>query len=292
LSALSNQPIYSAYTNTEGFVRDNGTLGLEGMLHLYSLWLGQSKQFFRPADSTKMQNLYDYWDSVLTQAADLKVEFLHEEGEQQVGGAQLIALMGNPDAAPPTTGTFQADQAGNLKLMFPPVPSNYVISTQDPSHTMWALAPWVGNPGGSPATGYPVIWLQQTACAYYPVAPAFLYGQYTYPLPFPMYYGLDNWQWAPTKAQWQAAVSLAPTNGSVPWGAWFTQQTQTTSDESPPSTGFFNCPGNSWISTPTGTPYLNINLVTNTFPNVTYNSAGVWYGVRPLDAGEQYYWYN
>jgi hypothetical protein len=290
-TALNAEPIYSAYTNVEGFVRDNGTLGLEGMLHLYSLWLGQSKQFFRPADSTKMQALYDYWDGVLTQAADLQVELLHQQGEQQAGGAHLIAFMGNPDATPPTTGTFQADQAANLKLTFPPVPANYVISTQDPNHAMWALVPWVGNPGGSPPTGYPVDWKQQPACAYYSVAPALIYGQYSYPLPFPTYYGLDNWQWAPTKAQWQAAVSLAPTNGSVQWGAWLTQQTQTTGDESPASPGFFNCSGNSWVSTPSGT-YLNINLVTNSFPSVPYSSPGVWYGVRPLDAGEQYYWYN
>ena len=42
LVALSNEPIYSAYTNVESYVKDNGTLGTEGMLHLYSLWLGQT----------------------------------------------------------------------------------------------------------------------------------------------------------------------------------------------------------------------------------------------------------
>ncbi len=112
---LGTQPMYSAYTNVESYVKDNNKannapLGLEGMLHLYSLWLGQSKQFFRPADSTKMQNLYDYWNGVLTQAADLKIERLHRLGEQNQGGNQLIAFMGNPNANPPTTGTFQADQ--------------------------------------------------------------------------------------------------------------------------------------------------------------------------------------
>jgi hypothetical protein len=86
-------------------------------------------------------------------------------------------------------------------------------------------------------------------------------------------------------------VSLAPTNGSVHWGDWLTQQTQTTSDESPASPGFFSCPGSVWTSTQTSAPnWWNVNLGTNSFQNLTPN--GPMYGVRTLDPGEQYYWYN
>ncbi len=70
------------FENLQGYIADNGTLGTEGMLHLYSLWLAQSKQFFRPADSTKMQNLYDYWNGVLTSAANLRMEYFHVQGDQ------------------------------------------------------------------------------------------------------------------------------------------------------------------------------------------------------------------
>ncbi|MBV9034072.1 MAG: hypothetical protein JO182_06225, partial [Acidobacteriaceae bacterium] len=65
---LNDVTIQQAYVTMEGYVGDNPTIGFKGMLHLYSLWLAQSKAFFRPADSTDMQNLYDYWDAALTQA--------------------------------------------------------------------------------------------------------------------------------------------------------------------------------------------------------------------------------
>ena len=74
---LNDVTIQQAYVTMEGYVGDNPTIGFKGMLHLYSLWLAQSKAFFRPADSTDMQNLYDYWDTALTQAANLKIELLH-----------------------------------------------------------------------------------------------------------------------------------------------------------------------------------------------------------------------
>lgn len=135
LNALSSEPIYSSYTNVEGYVQDNGPLGVQGMIHLYSLWLSQSKRFFRPADSTKMQNLYDYWDGVLTQAADLKVELLHRQKEQDAGGATLMGFMGNPNATPPSTGTFQLNENANQHLMFPAVPLRTVVDTK--TRLMW-----------------------------------------------------------------------------------------------------------------------------------------------------------
>ena len=291
------------YETLESYIKDNGTLDTAGMLHLYSLWLGQSKPFFRPADSTKMQNLYDYWDGVLTSAANLRMELFHQAGDQNTpaGEQQIITFIGNPDAVPPTAGVFQADRAANLKLMFPPLSvdtqtgGTTVISTQD--HTMWSLVPWVHN---WPPAGYPPTWSPQAACQFFNQIPIYVNSIPTEPSngisSYP-YAGFYNWQYAPSKAQWQAAVSLAPTNGSVQWGDWLTQQTQTTETEMPPSAGFFNwnrhCSGGNgtWTSTQTTPPSVwNINLVTNSFQNWTAN--GPWYPARTLAAGEQYFWYQ
>jgi hypothetical protein len=289
--------MYSAYTNVEGYVKDNNKannapLGLEGMLHLYSLWLGQSNQFFRPADSTKMQNLYDYWNGVLTQAADLKIERLHKLGEQKQGGSQLIAFMGNPNANPPTTGTFQSDQAANLSVMFPPVPidpptrATTVISTQD--HTMFALLPWVNHQNGaSPAPG----------CS----------GYLNTVFGVTPYAGFRNWEQAPSKAQWQAAVSLAPTNTA--WHDWLIQQTRTTDDEYPASPGFLDlskqCPGggkpiagalltsNSDCSLPAyPCVWITMDPYKNTFQNLLLDGSAFAWPARTLAAGEQYFWYQ
>ena len=93
-----------------------------------------------------MQNLYDYWDGVLTQAADLKIELLHQQKEQDAGGATLIAFMGNPDATPPTTmGTFQIDQTANQALMWPAVPSGTLINTKDKAMWLLPYTGWIPN---------------------------------------------------------------------------------------------------------------------------------------------------
>jgi hypothetical protein len=303
LNVLSNEPIYSAYANVEGAVQDNPMVYTEGMLHLYSLWLGQSKQFFRPADSTKMQNLYNYWDGVLTETADLTIEFLHGEGEQKHGGHALIAFMGNPDANPPTTGTFQFDQANNLKLMFPPVPvdpqtrATTVISTQDPNHTMWALVPWVQI--GTDANGGPLF--QPSPRCWLGPGWTLTNGSRT------PYAGFGNWANG-SKPQWQAAVSLAPTDGSVHWLDWLIQQTQTTDDESPVSPGFFNttgaCPGQGypvaggiWTSTGSGATFWYMDPIGNSFQQLNgglngKDTSGFFFPVRTLEPGEQYYWYQ
>ncbi len=305
---MDNLTIQQAYVTIEGYVQDNPTLGTEGMLHLFSLWLGQSRQFFRPADSAKMQNLYDYWDAALTQAANLKIEALHENDAQDGNPKELTDFMGNPDATPPTTGTFQSNQAANQKLMFPPVPidpvtrSTAVISTQDPNHTMWALLPWA--PAG-PGFASP-----QPSCATWP-SPSLgvlnVLDAATQP-----YLGFNNWAKSPSKAQWQAAVSLAPTNGSVQWSDWLVQQTQTSDDETPPSIGFFvwaiHCSGGAWTSTYDHSVNLSqfywyMNPTSNTFSTAVSSSAGNGlnysggtpffdFPVRTLAAGEQYFWYQ
>jgi hypothetical protein len=191
----------------EDYISDGNStsLGFEGMLHLYSLWLGESKPFFRAADSTKMQNLYDYWDAMLTQAANLKVELLHQNGAQdnRGGQTQLTDFLGDPTLSPPTTGTFQANQAANLKLMFPPVPTGTVVSTQD--HTMWGLLPWAVTDPYGPLPYSPA-----------PVCQPFWAPWSGYPLP--AYAGVTKWKYSPSLAQWQAAVALAPPLSSAPTG--------------------------------------------------------------------------
>ena len=284
LEQLNDITIYSAYDVLEDWVQDNPTTGFSGMLHLYSLWLGQSKGFFRPADSTKMQNLYDYWDDVLTAAANLRVELLHQEGEQDEGGTQLIALMGNPDVDPPTTGIFQDNQDANLALMFPPVPPDTVVSTAD--HTMWALLPWVVNYQAE------TIW-PQPYCYYrfVPLADTSVTQGYA---------GLDGWLGAPTKAMWQAALTLAPSEDTGPnWSVWFNSETLANEPESPTSAGFYtHCestyPECYWTSTPDGKGGYNVVcLLSNSFLTSTsgpdYN---ISYPVRTLAPDEQYFWYE
>lgn len=321
ISELHTEYLDAYYEEVEGYIQDNGTLGTEGMIHLYSLWLGQSRQFFRVADSTKMQNLYDYWDGILTSAANLRMEYFHylnfQDPNSPGGNATITEFIGNPDLSPPTTGVFQADRANNVNLMFPPVPTDpafsqnggVVISTQD--RTMWALAPWVGTgPYHPPAFAVP-----QPSCATWP-SPFLGVPNVLNASPLP-YLGFSNWATSPSKAQWQAAVSLAPTNGSMTWQQWLMQQTQTTDDEMPPSNGFFvwanQC--SSAISSAAWTSTLDhivngiflwysyINPATNSFSSAVSsgssggnNASGGTYlfdfPVRTLAAGEQYYWYK
>lgn len=290
LIALSNQPIYSAYDNMQGYVQDSGTLGTEGMLHLYSLWLGQAERFFSPADSTQMQNLFDYWDGVLTSAADLKIEFLHQEGEQvpPSNGAQLIALMGNPDASPPTTGTFQANEAANLKLMYPAVPAGYAINTKD--RTIWSQSrPMVSTYGGT--------------CGWIPQGP---YGyEFTpYPLSYSNYGMTRIGLRSPSAAEMQSVINGWSGSSPLDWLI---------------ASGFTGLAGTKgcgygevfWTESLTGQSYQLMNLATgssagsqppydtNCYPfgpgqcndpnmgHFHWNMA-----MRSLAAGEQYYWYQ
>jgi hypothetical protein len=313
-SELHTEYVDAYYEEVEGYIQDNGTLGTEGMLHLYSLWLGQSKQFFRAADSTKMQNLYDYWDGILTSAANLRMEYFHylnfQDPNSPGGYATITQFIGDPDLSPPNnTGVFQADGGNNIKLMKPPVPTDaafpqnggVVINTQD--HTMWALAPWVGKALASP----------QPSCSTWP-SPFLGVPNVLNASPSP-YLGFSNWATSPSKDQWKAAVSLAPTNKS--WLDWLMQQTQTTDGEMPSSNGFFvwssHCssaiPTAAWTSTLDHVVngvflwYSYINPSTNSFSSAVSSSAGNGtnysggtylfdFPVRTLAAGEQYFWYQ
>jgi hypothetical protein len=305
LSELQYSYEFSQLEVLETYIADNPTTHAEGMLHLYSLWLGQSKQFFRPADSTQMQNLYDYWDGVLTAAANLRMEFFHVQGDadSDFGQQQIIAFIGDPAAS--STGAFQNYQTTNLSLMWPPVPLDpatqlplVVVSTQDPNHSMWSLFPIV-----SPSNDVFEIAPQCYLFAPIPQAP-----------PLPNYAGFGGWMLA-GQPGWQAAVSLAPSG--TQWHTWLTQQTETDDyknppsyDEMPSSPGFWDwtehCPGQ------------GIGVVGGVWTQTFYgdiNGEGSWYLVDPINnrietnngslgyhlfewalrhpvAGEQYFWYQ
>jgi hypothetical protein len=273
------------YESLRSNVQDNATTKTEGMIHLYSLYLGQSKAFFRAADSTVMENLYNYWDQVLTSGANLRMEWFHllkfQDPASGPGGyGTLTGFMGDPDQNPPTTGSFQADEAANQKLMFPPVPVGTVINTVD--HTMWALVPW------QPPNGDIYGW-------WYPAAGCVTNGSPSGGLKLASGYAGYSWNMAPSKAEWQNAVKLAP--AGTDWMQFLIDQTKTSSDETPASDGFFNfvkCPHAGWTTDPDSynSWWAIFPNGQSTFVQAHVGDQNILMPDRTLASGEQYYWYQ
>ena len=273
---LNDVTIQQAYVTLQGYVGDNPTIGFRGMLHLYSLWLAQSKVFFRPADSTKMQDLYNFWDATLTQALNLKIELLHENGAQDNPGGvnELNALMGQ----------FQTNETANLKLMFPPVPVDTVVATQD--HRMWSLLPW--QEYRQNVVPFQYRYRPATGC-YVDIGAWIGLSQYA----DQGYAGFSNWDTAaPSKAQWQAVVNSAPSGTN--WQNWLIAQTNTTSDESPASTGFYNIVqnchnGGAWTYDYT---YWDVAVLDQSKFINTNNASYFLWPTRDVSGSEQYFWYE
>lgn len=300
MGELNSVTILQGYGTMQGYIADNPTILFRGILHLSSLYLAQSKPFFRPADSTDMQNLFDYWDAALTQAANLNVEQLHAVDAQDSAPTQLTDFMGNPTLNPPTTGTFQANEAANLKLMYPAVPVGTVINTRD--HKMWA-------------TDYPVpSW---DSCNTYWGMPPPLGSTFNGPFTSSLTWnGITGWI-SPSFPDFQALIQ--GWTGQNP-NSWLTAQTEAVSPDSPPDSGFANlvtpplgCLGGglAWTSTPNGSYYSDagkqypeyylVNFSDGAGGPGTPNSGGEaaglnnWYFIvldRSLGQGEQYFWYN
>lgn len=291
---LNDVTIQQAYVTMESYVADNPTTGFRGMLHLYSLWLAQSRAFFRAADSTKMQNLYDYWDAALTQAANLKVELLHENGAQDNPGGQqqLIDFLGNPDLNPPTTGTFQANQTANLKLMGSAVPEGTVVSTVG-HHLMWSLLPFQPDPQYS---GY-----NFSPPAIYPGAGCWNSGFPFTGYLYRPYAGFTHWAPGALNMYWNELVQLAPPLSSGQnWQQWLTAETKTTGDETPASDGWFNSLSCTnpvvaiWTGEGGGSSYWVIHLDHDNF-STTGTGSGAHnqeWPARYLADGEFYFWSN
>ncbi len=299
LSQLSDIQINGAYERLAGWLEDTQAVGFHGMIHLFSQSAGQSVRFFRPADSTRVQNMFDYWDGVETQAANLKVELWHlncnQDCLQKNAGLkkQVTDFLGNPDLG--TTGNFQATQTAEQKLMFPAVPINTVINTKD--RTMWL-------------TSYPSI-LTYDACFGQPPAGG---GAWNYPIT--QYVPLHPPQVFLSPTLDQANALIYGWTGTTP-NQWLIDQTKAVAPDSPVSAGFPNivaatppsgitCTGYPaiWTRTQNGTysiygktyqQYYVLNLGTaqqnppasdgaTRYPNWEFVD-------RTLDPGEQYYWY-
>ncbi len=301
------------YEQVQSQIQDNPAAQTKGIIHLYSLFLGQSKPFFRAADSTTMQNLYDYWDSILTAGANARMEYFHVQNYQNspAGINTITGFMAPSGQTPVCVGTatqsiigaFQCNETANSSLMFPPVPAGTVVNTSD--HLMWSLVPWVtaNEDYGIPDQYVPApqCWSWNTpffqGAPYYPLLP---------------YAGFNDWTQSPNKSQWQALVQNAPSGSNTPnWMTWLIQQTQTTGNEMPTSPGFFNwttCSGNAytyaWTSTGNGgLSYWYINPINRSFGTIATNQFPHYYqqngtgGIvnvpaRTLAAKEQYYWYQ
>ncbi len=135
---LSESEINASYEEFAAFLEDTATVGNKGMLHLFSLCMGESVgHFFRNPDSAKVRNMWDYWDAVETQSANLKVELLHLQKAQDDPGGQkvLLRFLGDASKNPPTNGELQNTHAAEDNLVWPLLPIGTVIDTKN--HLMW-----------------------------------------------------------------------------------------------------------------------------------------------------------
>jgi hypothetical protein len=299
-SQLTDIQINGSYERLAGWLLDNPSIGFKGMIHLFSLSAGQSVRFFRPADSTRVQNMFNYWQTVETQAANLKVELWHLNGNQNNPGGkkQITDFLGNPDLNPPTTGTFQATNAAEQQLMFPPVPVGAVVDTK--TLLMWLTdIPKLAPNTISGQTSYICPYVKGAGAGYgYASGPSFGYS----------YNGL-SWI-SPNLSQMQALIS--GWSGSSPM-AWLISQSKAVAPDSPTSSGFFDViacgqSGNNvyvWTTNnqgSQGSPYSPYALMDmrngsvppkNTPPYVNITNLGQYlYLARGLAQGEQYYWYQ
>jgi hypothetical protein len=295
-SQLSDIQINGSYERLANWLLDTQTVSYKGMIHLFSLSAGQSVRFFRPADSTRVQNMFDYWDAVETQAANLKVELWHLNGNQNNPGGrkQLTDFLGNPELNPPTTGTFQATNAAELQLMFPAVPGGTVVDTT--TRLMWlTIIPqlveldvnqytcpnWVPNPQSYGLTKGPSFGITY-------------YGRSWISPNLPQMQGLiDGW----------SGKALTPMD-------WLIAQSKAVPLDSPASSGFFdiflcnvvNSYRYVWTTTNQGSsgskysPYALMDMGNGWVPaknTAPYEDHGNWLMLtRSLTQGEQYYWYQ
>ncbi len=292
---LSSVDINKSFGTLSTYLLDNKTVGFDGMIHLYSQSLGQAVRFFRAADSTKLERMFEFWSGVQTQSANLKVELLHLNGAQNNPGGvkQLTDFLGDAEADPATQGTFQKTLEVERKLMFPAVPAGAVIHTRD--QIMWLIQyPVNGGTCGPPPDGS---------------------GAWNYPLTEPV--TIDGLKWlSPSRAEAKALIEgwTGPSQNQ-----WLIEQTRAVAPDMPESPGFpdvvhfhASCP----------VPFYGIWPViwtrdytgeTVTFFGHTYKVAYVvgmklgpevgdkgvvgsieydWLALdRRLNAGEQYYWY-
>jgi hypothetical protein len=299
ISEMSESAINHSYeTLSNAYLLDTQAVSFKGMIHLFSLSTGQSVRFFRPADSTNIQNMFNYWNAIETQAANLKVELLHQEDAQDnPGGKQeLLDFLGDTTANPPTQGLLQTTHDAELKLILQAVPVGTVINTKD--HTMWL-------------TSYPLSTNPDQCQQPPPTGGAWKSPQ----VDFVIIQGLP-W-YSPTLDQTKALID--GWTGSNP-NDWLVQQSQALDPLSPVSLGFLNVvtvydAGIRCTPAPTiwtrdltggtvnigGTNYsvrytLDMSNGQVSSGNSPQGADGYTFNwiflVRELQGGEQYYWYQ
>ena len=280
------------------YLLDRNDVGFHGIIHLYSQSLAESVTFFRPADSTKIQSMLDYWNSVEVQAANMQVELLHLKGAQNSPGGILVLhdFLGDATAKPPTSGRFQNTIAAEKKLLFPAVPVDSVIDTR--SRNVWLV-------------DYPA-QLNSFHC---------FEDLERSPIFQPVYLLYSQFKWR-TPTLEEAKGLIATWTGSSP-NQWLIDNTRAVAPETPRSRGFLNIINNSctgthwpsiWTRDATGktivfrgdkyTIYYLLNLRDGSVPTPDL-SGGVlinhpydgdfanWnFVLRGLEPGEQYYWYT
>jgi hypothetical protein len=290
-SQLSDIQINGSFERLASWLLDSPAVGYKGMIRLFSQSAGQTvTRFYRPADSMRVQNMFDYWQDVETQAADLKVELWHLNGAQNNPGGvrQLTDFLGNAQLSPPTTGSFQATLGAEQMLMFPPVPVGTVVDTL--TRLMWLTDVPKRFPSGQCPFGDP------TNQGYgLTNGPSFGFN----------YNGLNFI----SPSQSQLLGLIYGWSGATPM-AWLVDQSKAVAPDSPISNGFFNvfqCNLDGifnynyvWTSTDQGSggpnysPYALVDMSTGMVlpKNTTTYKLSNWLMLtRPLAQGEQYYWY-
>ncbi|HEX6496306.1 MAG TPA: hypothetical protein VF018_12525 [Acidobacteriaceae bacterium] len=146
-SQLNESEIDGSFEEFASFLEDTGAVGNKGLLHLFSLCMGQSSHFFRYSDSVKIQDMWGYWDAVEVQAAIAKAERLHLQHAQDDPGGQkvLLRFLGNVNATPPTNGELQNTHNAEAALVWPILPEGTVVNTDD--QALWlTVYPGSNNP--------------------------------------------------------------------------------------------------------------------------------------------------
>ncbi len=285
---LNDVRIDDAFGTLAIYLLDKKAIGFKGMIHLYSQSLGESLPFFRPADSTKMQSMFDYWTSAQTQAANLHIERLHLIGAQKNPGgrADLIGYLGDPEKKPPTQGIFQNTLEAEGKLMFPALRAGTVIETNNRMMWLTAYPELTTLPGCMPKHQTPSLVPK---------------GATTYRI-FDAYWNqIPHWR-SPTPAEAKALIK--GWTGPSP-NAWLTKQTQAVAPDAPASRGFANLValnGNGCTADPAiwtrdaqynpSRPAQAMDLRNGATLEPNRLSWEWPFVTRQLAAGEQYYWYS
>lgn len=279
---LTDVRINGAFDAFSTALLDNPKNLSPGILHLGSQLVGQSVRFFRPADSTKIQNMFEYWKSAQTQAANLQVELAHLEGAQNSTGGvkELRDFLGDPAANPPTLGKFQNTLNEEGKLIFPSVPTGTVVDTS--TRRMWLTArPEITSLPNCRFTANPVGM---------PPGASYFIGSWT----------VNGLFWVvPTTDE--ANELIKGWKGTSP-NAWLTEQTQAVAPEVPASRGFANLialNGNGCAESPSIfindpgmlTPLRLMDLRNGTIRDHKRLAWDWLFMTRRLGAKEQYYWY-